>query len=154
MARVKLELPDHFAFAVELPVRITDINYGQHLGNDALLALLHEARVRWLHHLGWSERDVGGCGLIMVDAMLVYKAQAAYGDVLVIELAAQDFTPLGCDFVYRVTNQATGAEVARAKTGVVGFDYARGKPVRCPAPFGAALAAAGRPPGGAQPLPD
>ena len=142
MARVQLELPEHFDFAVELPVRITDINYGQHLGNDALLSFLHEARVRFLQDRGLSERDAGGCGLIMVDAVVVYKAQAVHGAVLVVEVAARDFTPLGCDFVYRVTNRATGAEVARAKTGLVCFDYARGKPVRCPEKFRAALGAA------------
>ena len=148
MARIKLDLPETFDFATELPVRITDINYGQHLGNDALLALLHEARVRFLQSRGLSEVDVGGCGLIMVDAVLVYKAQAAYGAVLTIEIAAQDLDKLGCDFVYRVTNKATGGEVARAKTGVICFDYAAGKPVRCPERFRAALGgeAAARPP--------
>ena len=139
MARVKLELPEQFDFATELPVRITDINYGQHLGNDALLAFLHEARVRFLQSRGLSEADVGGCGLIMRDAVLVYKAQAAYGAPLVVEVAVQELEQLGCDLVYRVTNRATGAEVARAKTGLVCFDYARGKPVRCPEKFRAAL---------------
>ncbi|MCX6998480.1 MAG: thioesterase family protein [Kiritimatiellaeota bacterium] len=139
MARVQLELPEHFDFTTELPVRITDINYGQHLGNDALLAFLHEARVRFLRSRGLSETDVGGCGLIMVDAVVVYKAQAAYGVALVVEVAVQALEKLGCDLVYRVTNPATGAEVARAKTTLVCFDYARGKPVRCPEKFRAAL---------------
>jgi acyl-CoA thioester hydrolase len=34
-----------------------------------------------------------------------------------------DFNKYGCDFVYRVTEQASGREVARAKTGIVFFDY-------------------------------
>ena len=142
MARVKLDLPEQFAFVTELPVRITDINYGNHLGNDALLALLHEARVRFLQRQGLSEVDVGGCGLIMTDAVLIYKSQAVFGDVLRIQVAVQDFSPLGCDVVYLVTNAATGTEVARAKTGIICFDYTRGKPVRCPEKFRAALAPA------------
>jgi hypothetical protein len=34
MARIKLDLPADFPFAAELRVRITDINYGGHMGND------------------------------------------------------------------------------------------------------------------------
>jgi acyl-CoA thioesterase FadM len=142
MARVKLDLPNRFAFETELPLRITDINYGQHLGNDALLSLLHEARVRFLNSHRLSEVDVGGCGLIMTDAVIIYKAQAAYGDVLRIQIAVQDFGALGCDLVYRATNRATGAEVARAKTGLVCFDYSHNKPVRAPEKFRAALGVA------------
>lgn len=139
MGRIKLDLPETFAFATELPIRITDINYGNHLGNDALLSLLHEARVRFLNTHGLSEVEVGGCGLIMTDATLVYKAQAIYGDVLRIQIAAQDVGPLGCDLVYLVTNCATGTEIARAKTGLICFDYTRGKPVRAPEKFRSAL---------------
>ncbi len=142
MARIKLDVPPAFAFATELAVRISDVNYGNHLGNDAVLALLHEARLRFLHSRGLSEVEVGGCGLIMTDAVLVYKSQAAHGDVLLIQIAAQDLTALGCDIFYLVTNRATGAEVARAKTGLVCYDYARQKPVRAPEKFRDALASA------------
>ena len=61
MPRVKVTLPESFLFTVELPIRITDLNYGAHLGNDALLSLLHEARVKFLAHLGQPEQ-VGGVG--------------------------------------------------------------------------------------------
>ena len=142
MARVKLDMPEKFDFVTEMPIRITDINYGQHLGNDGLLSFIHEARVRFLLSRGLSEMEVGGCGLIMVDAVIVYKAQAVYGDILSIGVAARDFTPLGCDFVYRVSNPKTGVEIARAKTGVLCYDYTRRKPVKCPEKF---LTAFGQP---------
>ena len=142
MARIKLDLPERFVFATELPVRITDINYGQHLGNDAVLAFLHETRVRFLQSHGMSEVEVGGCGLIMTDAVIVYKAQAKQGDVLRCEIAAQDSGALGCDFVYRLTRVGDGVEIARAKTGTVCFDYARNRPVRAPEKFLQAFAAA------------
>jgi acyl-CoA thioesterase FadM len=142
MARVKLDLPEKFVFATELPVRITDINYGNHLGNAELLGLLHEARIRFLRSHDLSELNVGGCGLIMTDAALVYKSQAVCGDVLRVQVAVQDFGPVGCDLVYLVTNTASGAEVARAKTGLVCFDYAASKVARCPEKFRAALATA------------
>jgi len=46
MARIKIEIPDKFIYKTEIPIRITDINYGGHLGNDSLLSIIHEARVR------------------------------------------------------------------------------------------------------------
>ena len=58
MARIKLDLPGRFPFSTELRVRITDVNYGGHMGNDALLGLLHEARVQFLAHYGLSELDI------------------------------------------------------------------------------------------------
>ena len=40
MARMTLALPARFPFTTEIEVRITDLNYGRHLGNDALLSLV------------------------------------------------------------------------------------------------------------------
>ncbi|WP_223653344.1 thioesterase family protein [Hymenobacter psoromatis] len=123
MPRVKVSLPASFGFAVTLPVRITDLNYGAHLGNDALLSLLHEARVQFLAHLGAVEFDSATkLGFIMVDVAIEYKAEAFYGDVLTIRLAVNDLNKYGFDIVYLVENQA-GREVARAKTGMLCFDY-------------------------------
>ena len=124
MARVKVALPDTFSFATEIPVRITDLNYGGHMGNDALLGLLHEARVHFLRSLG-LENDydpVSKLGLIMVDVAVEYKGEAFHGDVLRIEMAAADPNKYGFDVVYHVHNQ-DGKEVARAKTGMLCFDY-------------------------------
>ena len=124
MARVKVALPDTFSFATEIPVRITDLNYGGHLGNDALLGLLHEARVHFLRSLG-LENDydpVTKLGLIMVDVAVEYKGEAFHGDVLRFGVAAADPSKYGFDVVYHVHNQ-TGKEVARAKTGMLCFDY-------------------------------
>ena len=124
MPRVKVALPDSFPFFTEIPVRITDLNYGGHLGNDALLGLLHEARVQFLRSLG-LENDfdpVTKLGLIMVDVAVEYKGEAFHGDVLRVQMAAADPGKYGFDVVYHVHNQA-GKEIARAKTGMLCFDY-------------------------------
>ena len=124
MARVKVALPDSFPFRTEIPVRITDLNYGGHLGNDALLGLLHEARVQFLRSLGLDNDydPVSKLGLIMVDVAVEYKGEAFHGDVLHINMAATDANKYGFDVVYHVHNQA-GKEIARAKTGMLCFDY-------------------------------
>jgi len=47
MSRVRFKLPDRFLFTTEIPLRVSDINYGGHLGNDAVLSLAQEARMRF-----------------------------------------------------------------------------------------------------------
>ena len=134
MARIKLDLPEHFPFTIELRVRITDVNYGGHMGNDALLGLLHEARVWFLAHYGLNELDVFGVGLIMTDSVIIYKSEAFPGEMLEIAVGVTDFNQYGCDFVYRATEKTSGREVARAKTGIVFFDYTQRR--KAPVPEG------------------
>jgi acyl-CoA thioesterase FadM len=123
MARVKIELPSTWAFHIDIPVRITDINYGNHLGNDSFLSILHEARMRWIHQHGWTELNIEKTGLIMVDMAVRFKSEAVFGDVLRVHLTPVDWTNLGFDLVYLATNATTGAEVARAQSGMIFFDY-------------------------------
>lgn len=135
MARVKLDLPEHFVYTTDIPVYISYVNYGGHLGHDALLSLLHEARVRFLRAHGYHELDIEGRGLIIADAVIVYKSEAFHGDTLVVEIALADFTRYGCDICYKVSKQGEGVEVARAKTGIVFFDYQARRPTDVPESF-------------------
>ena len=139
MARVKIELPKEFIFKTEIPIRINDINYGGHLGNDAVLSIAHEARLRFLKQHNFTELDVGGAGIIMVDAAIQYKAEGFYGDIIKVEIAVADITGVGCDFVYRCTNKNTGSVIAIVKTGIVFYDYDKKKVVSVPEKFGAIL---------------
>ncbi len=129
MARLQIKFPDHVQFTTELAVRITDLNYGNHVGNDTMLSLMQEARASWYRQMGFkSEVEIeGSVGQVVADAAVMYKAECFYGDVLVIEVAADEFHPYGFDLYYRVTNKITGKEVARGKTGMVCFDYAKRK---------------------------
>ncbi len=124
MPRIKIDLPGSFIFSTQIPVRITDLNYGAHLGNDALLGIIHEIRMQFLQHLGYkSELDVAGTSLIMADSAIVYKSEGFYGDIIIAEVAAMDISKYGFDLVYRLSNQQTGKEIALAKTGMVCFNY-------------------------------
>jgi acyl-CoA thioester hydrolase len=135
VSRVRLEMPERFLFTTEVPLRVSDINYGGHLGNDAVLSLAQEARMRFLRSHNWTEQDVTGVGIIMTDAAVVYRSEAFYGDVLKIDVAVADMGQLGCDFLFRMVNKASGKEVAQVKTGIVFFDYAKRKPSPVPAEF-------------------
>lgn len=127
MARLRLEMPENYLFSTEIPVRISDINYGGHLANDAVLAILHEARIRFLRQYNYTEQDIHGSSLIMSDSAIVYKAESFYGDILQVDMAIGDFNRYGCDIYYLLSNKTTAVEIAHAKTGVVFFDYSERK---------------------------
>lgn len=135
MPRVKIELPVSWSFSTQLPVRVTDINYGNHMGNDAFLGLLHEARMQWLAQFGWTELISERTGLIMVEIEVRLKSQAVYGDVLKVAMSPVNFGRMGFDLVYLAENAATGVEVARARTGMVFFDYTANKLAAMPPGF-------------------
>ena len=143
MSRVKLGLPETFIYATDIRLRVSDINYGGHMDNNAVLSLVHEARVRFLESHGYSELDVDGVGIIMVDAVIQYKSEAFYGQTLPFEVAVCGIGRIGCDVFYRITDRETGAEVARAKTGIAFLDYATRKPKRMPEGFRSLFAGEG-----------
>lgn len=129
MARVSISLPEQFGFRTELPVYISMINRADHLGNHEIVALMNEARVRYIRSLGLDEKHVLGHGLINADLAVEYKSEGHYGDVVVVEVAACDFHKYGCDFVYRLTHRDDGRLIALAKTGMLLFDYQAKRPV-------------------------
>lgn len=135
MPRIKLHLPPNFSFQTEIKIRITDLNYGGHVGNDTILGIMHEARMQYLYKLGYAnEVDAfEGNGLIQTDAAIVYKSETFYGETLLVEIAANDFNKYGFDFVYKLSKTGSLIEVARGKTGVVCFDYQNKKIVLLPA---------------------
>lgn len=135
MARIRLEMPDNYLFSTEMDVRISDINYGGHLGNDAVLSMVHEARLRFLKHYHYTELDVEGVGIIMTDSAVVYKAEGFHGDRIQVDVTVADFNKYGCDFYYLLSNKDTAVEVAHAKTGIVFFDYASRKVTTVPEGF-------------------
>jgi acyl-CoA thioesterase FadM len=135
MARIKIDLPETFSFSTSFAVRITDLNYGAHAGNDTVLGFAHEARVRYLQSLGFSEFNLDGVGLIMTDAALVFKNEIYYGDELVISIRATEFNRAGFDLIYKMERKAADQPlilVAVVKTAMTCFDYDKKKVVSLP----------------------
>jgi len=132
MARIKLTLPNTFSFSTQIPVRISDINYGNHVGNDAILSIIHEARMQYLKSIGFTELQFAGVGLIMSDVAIEFKAEAFYGDILKASVSAGEFSKVGFDIYYKLERSSDNAVVALAKTGMVCFNYDKRKVVAVP----------------------
>jgi acyl-CoA thioester hydrolase len=136
MARNRIELPQTFNFSCNIPIRITDVNYGGHVGNDTVLTILHEARMQFLHQLGYTEMDLGGCGMIMADVAIEFKHELFYGDQLIASVSAGNFSRIGFELYYRLEKITAGKSViaAAARTGMICYDYEKKKIVSLPAP--------------------
>ncbi len=134
MERVRVSLPGTFTFSTKLHIRITDLNYGGHVGNDVFLSLIHEAREQFLKHFGYSELNFEGAGLIMADAAIEYKHELIYENEVKISVAAANFDKLGFDLYYlmEVKTEEKWIPAAKVKTGMLCFDYSLKKKVAVP----------------------
>lgn len=140
MARIRIRLPDSFAFSTEIALLLSHINYGNHLDNAQLLGVISEARVRFLKSLDYTELDIDGLDIIVADAAVQYRSEAFHGEVMVVEMGATDFHEHGCDLIWRMRDKASAREVARGKTGIVFFDYELRRKATVPAGFRARFA--------------
>lgn len=129
MQRVKVSLPEKFNFETILKIRITDLNYGGHVGNDSFLSLIHEARQQFLHHFGYTELSFENTSLIMADVALEFKKELNYADTVKISVAAADFDKLGFDIFYLLELVQTDKNLiaGKAKTGMLCYDYTNKK---------------------------
>jgi len=134
MSRIKIAVPESFHFSCLIPVRITDINYGGHAGNDTILSLIHEARMQYLGSFGFTEMKLAGSGLIMADVGIEFKKELFYGEQVTAYVAAGDFSRIGFDLYYKLEkNTPEGISiVALAKTGMICYDYTKKKMVAVP----------------------
>jgi len=134
MPKTKLLLPTHFPFSVQIPVRITDLNYGGHVGNDSILSLIHQIRVQFLRHHGYGELDIAGVGLIMADVTIEFKSELFYGDSLWASVAAAEFSRVGFELYYRLEKKSGEkmVPVAFARTAMICYDYSLKKIVSVP----------------------
>jgi len=126
MARVKLEIPGNKIAVLSIPVRITDINYGNHLGNDAFVSIIHEARMQWLHQHGYTELNIEGTGLILADLIVEFKNESFYGDLIEVTLAIGEISKVSFELYYELCTKRDNKIItlALAKTGMVCYNYA------------------------------
>lgn len=123
MAKVTIDIPEDFNFSTEIDVLIQHINRADHLANEHIIAFLNEARTRFSDSLDYASIGINSKNFINADLAVIYKSEGHYGDCLNIEVAAQDFSKYGCDFVYKISKKASGGVVAIAKTAMLHFDY-------------------------------
>lgn len=127
MPRVKIGLPGKFFdILIKIPVRITDINYGDHVGNDSLVSIIHESRMQFLQHHGFStELDIEGAGLIMSDLIVEFRSEAFYRDIIDVKIGAGEISKVSFELFYQLTTTRKNKEIiiANAGTTMVCYNY-------------------------------
>ena len=125
MARIKIEIPEKIIASFHIPVRIADINYGNHVGNDAFVSIIHEARMQWLRQYGYTELNIEGTGLIMSDLAIEFKNESFYGDVVEVKIGANDISRVSFALYYQLfaSRDSETVLLANAKTGMVCYNY-------------------------------
>jgi len=126
-----------YPHTTELAIRVSDLNYGAHLGYDRILTLAHEARVQIFSQWQVTELNLGDgrTGLVAADAGVNYVGEGFLGDVLEVGTLAVEIGPVTFRLAHRFFNRKTGAGIAFAEIGFVAFDYDRRSPGRLPETF-------------------
>ena len=130
---------DDFRFVIPYDVRVADVNYGAHVSNAAVLSFFQDARIAYLKQFGLSELDIGGCGIILPEAHVKYRAEMFLGDQLQIGVRTELLQKSSFVMMYRI--ERDGVVTAEGTTNLVAFDYSRRKPVRMPQEFRARVEA-------------
>jgi acyl-CoA thioester hydrolase len=135
MARIKIDMPENKLADIKIPVRISDINYGNHVGNDAFVSIIHEARMLWLQQHGYTELNFAGTGLIMSDLAIEFKNESFYGDIIDVSIYAGETSRVSFELFYHLfaVRNNTKIILANAKTGMITYSYEKKKPVSIPA---------------------
>jgi len=133
--RVKLKIPSFFHFQTLLTIRVSDLNYGGHLGNDSFLTLAHESRVQFLKSINMTERDFFGRSLIMSDSIVIYKSQGFLGDEVIIKISIINCRTHGFQLFYLFQKKEDEVDLAHIQTSMVFYDYKEGKITSFPQSF-------------------
>ncbi|WP_163930834.1 thioesterase family protein [Paraferrimonas sp. SM1919] len=135
MKRSKLQPLAKYRFYFKTHVRITDLNYANHLGHDTMVTLLHEAKAQMFKALDVSDNDLGDgkTGYVMADLQMNYLHESFAFDELEIysdieEISNRSFRIFQA--IYKDSNL-----IALGESGCVSFDFEKRQAVAIPTNF-------------------
>jgi YbgC/YbaW family acyl-CoA thioester hydrolase len=119
----------------EQPVRITDINFGNHLSHIALVEFIHDARANFLYSHKMSEANCFGFGIIITKIDVSYRRQSFFGDILLTKMSVSILDEKKIAFHFDIINKETQKTIANATTEMVFFDIEKQKSCLIPSEF-------------------
>ena len=117
-------------------IRIDDINYGGHMGNDRALAFFNDARVRFLKYFGYDELNIGeDTGIIIYEAHVKYQKEVVLHDEIAIDVWVSETEGLKWTLSYRAVRLTDNQVVFSGTTKMLCFNYTTRKVVPVPEEF-------------------
>ncbi len=122
-----------FKFSTLVTVRIGDINYGNHAGHQNYFLYFQESRIAYLKQFGYSELDINGYGMIIVEAHCKYKQELYLGDKITVKCRVSELKSKVFIMEYQIEKIDTLCAVG--STINLCFDYRKKKAVHLPQEF-------------------
>ena len=120
----ELEFDDRvFVFETVMRVRNTEIDVGQLLTLESLIALLAEARARFLYSKGIKEFNAEYQGLIVSNLQLNIISRVRAREELLFEVGIEHISDKDGEMAIKVTRMYDGSLVAKARKSFVQYDY-------------------------------
>ena len=120
---------DGYKLVSEVPVRFSDTDGLGHVNNANYLSFLEVSRIDYLRSvLGFVK--IEEFGVIIARIEIDYKSPVLHNEKLLVGCRVSEIGGASIKMEYRLEDKATGRLVAEAKSVMVSFDYALGRPTR------------------------
>lgn len=118
-----------FKIVADVPVRFSDTDALGHVNNANYLTFLESARIDYIKTV-MGRVKTEDFGVIVARIEIDYKSPAFHFETLRVGCRVTEVGGSSIKMDYRIEDKATGRLVALAKSVMVAFDYAAGRPVR------------------------
>ena len=106
MNKIEINEFEKEKYSYETFVRVGDLNYGNHLAHDKLIAILHDARVCFFKEKNLTEINLENCFSIYITSLTInYLAQAFLGDKIKVSIFINNINKASFEMKYKVFNQ-------------------------------------------------
>lgn len=120
---------DGFKVVAEVPVRFSDTDGLGHVNNAVYLSYLESARVDYLREI-LGAKKIEELGVIIARVEIDYKSPAFHHETMRVGCRVEEIGGSSIKMDYRIEDKETGRLVALAKSVLVAYDYALGRPAR------------------------
>ena len=111
-----------YKFSFPIRIRISDINYGNHVSYAFYLLFFQDARIAYLSNLGFTELNIGdNKGIIVSEADCKYKRELLLGDEIDVKCKVSSMRSKGFEMEYAIERK--GETCALGKIVILCFDY-------------------------------
>ncbi len=120
---------DGYKSVTEVAVRFSDTDAFGHVNNAAYLSYLESARIDYLRAILGAVK-VEDLGVILARVEIDYRSPAFHHETMKVGCRVEGLGGASIRMGYRVEDKVSGRLVAEAKSVMVAYDYALGRPTR------------------------